>query len=679
MLAKTCTTVVKFAVMSLFLAFLGSAAYAQVPAGPNRPAEVPEGYLITPAGYFHASCVRRLAEGETLLPDGVIRHVDGTLEKIAACEYPHYTARGEMVIAGANGGEPPKISHSWIEDIETENSTSYGEITATWIVPPAPTSNDGQTVFFFPGLEQFVGDLSILQPVLGWNADFGSAWGIASWNCCVMGTTVESSAASVNSGDTILGTIVSTCSAGTLTCSKWNITTNDVTSSKSVELANSPNSGQTFNWAFAAALEVYNVSQCSDYPSNGFINFTAVDLYDNSFNLIPSPAWGYSADASGLSPQCNYGGQIGTAEVTLDYGDLPPVITSASSTTFTVGTLGSFQVTATGVPAPTFSESGALPTGVMFSASGLLKGTPAAGTGGIYNFTISASNVVTTATQSFTLTVGQAPAITSANHTTFTVGTFGSFAVTATGFPAPTFTESGALPSGVAFTSLGVLLGTPAAGTGGIYTFTIIASNGVGPSATQSFTLTVDQPPAITSGNSKTFIIGIASSFQVTATGFPTPTITESGALPGGITLSPSGLLGVTAAAGTSGTYHITIIASNGVSPNATQSFTITVERASTACAIFTSSPLFIVGQPLTFTAYVTASPLVIGSPSGDVSFIDSTVSDEVLGKALLVGGAASIQAALTSPVKRQWILVEYPGDPSFKPCKSTAVVEDLE
>ncbi len=45
-------------------------------------------------------------------------------------------------------------------------------------------------------------------------------------------------------------------------------------------------------------------------------------------------------------------------------------------------------------------------------------------------------------------------AITSSNSTTFTVGTAGSFSVTA-GNPAPTFTESGSLPSGVTFTSAG--------------------------------------------------------------------------------------------------------------------------------------------------------------------------------------------------------------------------------
>jgi hypothetical protein len=271
-----------------------------------------------------------------------------------------------------------------------------------------------------------------------------------------------------------------------------------------------------------------------------------------------------------------------------------------------------------------------------------------------------------------------APTITSANATTFTVGTVGMFQVTGAGDPPNTYTTAGPLPTGVNLSPSGLLSGKPAAGTGGIYAFTIIASNGVTPNATQAFTLTVDQAPAITSGNSTQFTIGVASSFQVTATGFPAPTFSHTGSLPTGITLSPSGLLGVTAAAGTAGTYHITITASNGVSPNATQSFTVTVVKAATACAISTSSPLFTVGQPLTFTANVTTSPGVIGSPSGKVSFIDSTVSDLVLGRASLAGGTASIQVALKNPTHRQWIMTTYPGDASFLPCKSQDIAEDL-
>ncbi|HYC36629.1 MAG TPA: hypothetical protein VEC19_09425, partial [Usitatibacter sp.] len=55
------------------------------------------------------------------------------------------------------------------------------------------------------------------------------------------------------------------------------------------------------------------------------------------------------------------------------------------------------------------------------------------------------------------------PAITSADTSTFTVLSFNSFTVAATGTPAPTLSLSGSLPSGVGFEpSTGVLSGTPA-------------------------------------------------------------------------------------------------------------------------------------------------------------------------------------------------------------------------
>src|ERR1019366_539820 len=113
-----------------------------------------------------------------------------------------------------------------------------------------------------------------------------------------------------------------------------------------------------------------------------------------------------------------------------------PAITSASSTTFAEGMAGSFTVTAVGFPAPTITESGALPSGVTFNA-GVLSGTPTAS--GTFPITFTASNGISpNAVQNFTLTVNQAPAITSASSTAFAEGAAGSFTVTATGFPAST-------------------------------------------------------------------------------------------------------------------------------------------------------------------------------------------------------------------------------------------------
>src|SRR5206468_3242104 len=113
--------------------------------------------------------------------------------------------------------------------------------------------------------------------------------------------------------------------------------------------------------------------------------------------------------------------------------------TSANSATFIVGAPGSFTVTATGLPTTmTFSETGALPNGVTLNSStGVLSGTPTAGTAGAYSITLIANNGVTpNGTQSFTLTVAQVPVITSANIATFGEGTPGSFTLTV--LPPPT-------------------------------------------------------------------------------------------------------------------------------------------------------------------------------------------------------------------------------------------------
>ncbi len=90
------------------------------------------------------------------------------------------------------------------------------------------------------------------------------------------------------------------------------------------------------------------------------------------------------------------------------------------------------------------------------------------------------------------------PGISSANSATFTAGTAGSFAITTTGTPTPSLAETGTLPSGVTFQYDGngtaTLSGTPSSGSGGTYSLTITASNGVGTNASQSFTLAVNLP-----------------------------------------------------------------------------------------------------------------------------------------------------------------------------------------
>jgi len=256
-----------------------------------------------------------------------------------------------------------------------------------------------------------------------------------------------------------------------------------------------------------------------------------------------------------------------------------PVMTSANSATFTAGIANSFTVSATGYPAVSFSESGALPSGVTLNpATGLLSGTPAAG--GIFSFSITASNTAGSVSQSFTLTVNQAPSITSANNATFTAGSAAAFVVAATGFPAPVLGESGALPGGVTFNaSTGSLGGTPT--SSGSFNVAFTAINAAG-TATQSFTLSVDKAPAITTASSAAFTVGVPGSFTVTTTGFPIPSLAESGALPGGISFvdNRNGSATLSGTATASGTFTIIITAANGVGSPAAQSFTLIVSPA---------------------------------------------------------------------------------------------------
>jgi hypothetical protein len=84
-----------------------------------------------------------------------------------------------------------------------------------------------------------------------------------------------------------------------------------------------------------------------------------------------------------------------------------PSITSTNHITAAIGTSFSLAVTASGYPAPAIIESGTLPGGVGLSG-GVLSGTPAPGTSGSYQITITAMNRFGVSHQSFSLTVDRA-------------------------------------------------------------------------------------------------------------------------------------------------------------------------------------------------------------------------------------------------------------------------------
>ena len=269
-----------------------------------------------------------------------------------------------------------------------------------------------------------------------------------------------------------------------------------------------------------------------------------------------------------------------------------PVLGGPASATYTVGQAGTPQIfkMISGFPPATLSTTSTLPSGVTFTDNGdgtaTLQGTPATGTGGVYPIVIKGTNgTPPDGSLNFTLTVNEAPTVTGPASATFTVGTASSSGeFTTTGFPAATLSASG-LPAGLNVVSTGAgkakITGTPANGTGGEYDVTVTATNGVGSDATTMIHIVVHEAPELTGPSAARFVTGSFSTIGFSADGYPQASVTESGALPAGITFVDNGngtaTLSGTAATGTDGTYNVTITASNGINPNAVIHLVLTV------------------------------------------------------------------------------------------------------
>ncbi|MBL8311372.1 MAG: tandem-95 repeat protein [Burkholderiales bacterium] len=146
--------------------------------------------------------------------------------------------------------------------------------------------------------------------------------------------------------------------------------------------------------------------------------------------------------------------------------------------------------------------------------------------------------------------------------------------------------------------------------------FTFKVNDGALDSATATVSITNTRAPAITSANTTLFIPGQANSFTIASNGMPTPTASLTGcapALPASITFTTDsnggGTLAGNPTAAQAGSYVCTVNAVNGVTPDATQAFTLQVGAAPT----FTSAATInaVEGQALTFAPTVNAAPVV--------------------------------------------------------------------
>jgi hypothetical protein len=311
----------------------------------HRPSNVPGSYVATPNGYFDPSCIAKVLPGETARADGTIHDAAGRSRSVASCAKPRFDRAGNAIAPGSTRAALPSAQaaaatayNGWVESYSTSSIGALSFLTSTWVVPATPSAgNQGQTIFFFNGLEGLPNVESILQPVIAYE---NGAWSATSWNCCATGTTFTGNTISINPGDVIVGTVTGTnCNTSTGLCNDWLIETLDQNTNQASSLQ-TESWGVALNWVFPAVMEVYGVTACNDFPASGKLAF-----FDQAYTTVAgssgtSASW--SLGLGSVTPSCGYAGQNSGSTVTLDF-------TAAGSASVSSDATGNFAASCAGI------------------------------------------------------------------------------------------------------------------------------------------------------------------------------------------------------------------------------------------------------------------------------------------------------------------------------------------
>ncbi|MCW0216887.1 MAG: putative Ig domain-containing protein, partial [Prosthecobacter sp.] len=240
-------------------------------------------------------------------------------------------------------------------------------------------------------------------------------------------------------------------------------------------------------------------------------------------------------------------------------------ITPSSLPAVTQGTAYSAQtLTATGGTGPYVWDVsvGTLPTGMSLSAAGVISGTPTSAPG-TYNITVRATDTYSCqSTRAYALVVN-CPTVTVSPSSVPNAVQYVSYSqtLTASGGTGPyTWTQtSGTLPTGMSFSSAGVLSGTPT--VTGTFSLVLRAQDANGCFGSRSYAITVACPViTITPATLPDAQNNVAYSQTLTASGGTAPYTWSktTGNLPTGVSLSSAGVLSGTPISGP-GDYNFTV------------------------------------------------------------------------------------------------------------------------
>ena len=296
--------------------------------------------------------------------------------------------------------------------------------------------------------------------------------------------------------------------------------------------------------------------------------------------------------------------QVGTSTFNLRVATLPIIATQRiPSQTLINGVVTSPFVPVTaagGTTVYTFSVSPGLPSGLSLNTgTGAISGTPTS-TQGPASYTISVADTLSqTTSSSVSLTINNPPALTTA-VTTATVDlvkgvTNANVApISASGgYGSITFSINPSLPANLTFSTAGKITGV--AGTTINQSYSVVATDSVGQTSTQTFTLNVINPPVVITTSTSTISLTqykSASSTPIGFTGGVTPvTFSIAPGLPTGLAFNASNgnISGTPTSLSGASTYSITVTDSVGGQGTGTVSLAVVAPPAVSATTLVTS------------------------------------------------------------------------------------------
>jgi MYXO-CTERM domain-containing protein len=147
---------------------------------------------------------------------------------------------------------------------------------------------------------------------------------------------------------------------------------------------------------------------------------------------------------------------------------------------------------------------------------------------------------------------------------------------------------------------------------------------GAGPWSADSNEFVPGGAPSFSSAAAATFTVLANGAFTIVAAGQPAPTVDVAGTLPPGLTVV-DGILEGTPASGSVGTYALTLTASNGILPNATQNLSLEVKKAAQTISFATLDNQVLGAQKVQVNATSSATlPIALASTTTPVCTISS-------------------------------------------------------